>query len=349
MNYDSFRVEALIIHEIPRRLKGDPPATPQLSGSVSVLDDDLKTYFRTKVRNSLRYGHDVEERIETAEDRSGSERMQVPVWIREELEHSARDNERFVAMSHELAKYLCECQTASTSEGLLVVVDGTVGDDRAITVLKLQRQEAIQLQKDGGTFSVTHLQNLMMSNDTKVYKAAMFAAPPSDPMLGRSSDEQNSKERVAQFFLYDFLGCRFQEEPSVVTLRYFETASTFIRQRTHAADRTPYVMALVSDMTSNRTVVEPRTFARDHLPTNLVDAYVQLMETSDVPTETFPKDTSRITGKIKRVRWKMKSDIAVSATPADFAAGDVSIEKHEDGTTTITIHGELQTINTGAQ
>ena len=139
-------------------------------------------------------------------------------------EHLTGIGPGLIETSKAVAQHLFNAQqNVRSSPGLLVVASGTVDTGACLAVLKLQKQEGLNLERVGSsgaeTYSLEHLKRLMLTNDTRVFKVALFEADgvvDPDDVHALVSDKQrfsSPEKRMADFFLKGFLGCRLRDDP----------------------------------------------------------------------------------------------------------------------------------------
>ena len=124
---------------------------------------------------------------------------------------------------------------------------GRVDTGPCLAILKLQRTEGVNLERVGAsgaeTYSLEHLRRLMLTNDTKVFKVALFDSEnvvEPDDVRALVSDKQrfsSPEKRMADFFLKTFLGCRLRDDPAQVTSAYYVAAEAYINEKVADPER----------------------------------------------------------------------------------------------------------------
>lgn len=287
MDLASFFISDVIVHEIPRKPpQGDPVPELELSEVVAPTDTPVRNFFRERIADTLRkHGHEVEV--------DETQTSPVPAWIRRFVAAEAD----LVEMSKDMAKHLYAQQTNVQPEGLLVVAGGTVQGERALAILKLQKEEGARVlrQEHEGqtTLNIQHLRELMLTQRTRVFKAAVFHTGPEDQILGLVSDEQMLD--LAAFFLERFLGCRLARRPSVVTKDFQVTATRFINdQVSDDAQKLRYHNALQVELNSHKETIRPRDWIEEHVDQDHRQLFEDALREADLPLDTFPKDIARL-------------------------------------------------------
>lgn len=333
-------VDKIIVHDVPQRRAGDASSSPALSEVESPANVELRNFVRERV-------------IETLAARSFEVRFvegstsPLPGLIAGQLRAKPRP---FVKMSQEAANHLHQVQTGQNPPGLLVVLRGTLGDVSTLGLMKLEREEAIRLnqQRIGGrrTFSLEHLRDLMLSKKTRVFKTGLFW-PADDGAAGLVCDMQLGRDLardVANFFLQKFLGCRLADEPAIVTKRFWDTAERFINEQVADPIRqTTYLLALTTEMTSQKNDVSPRGFVAEHVESGDRDRFNTFMSEAGLDTP-FIKDTRKITGRIERVQYEFASGIRLTG-PVDEVRERVMLERGEGGQTRVEFEDHLKGVH----
>jgi len=158
----------VIVHEVPQKQGGASPPPLRLSEVESPLTPPIANYFRERVIEGL---------ASTAYDVVFDEvaTSPVPNLVSLYLKETAAD---FVATSRDIAQHLFNCQPTVSPSGLLCVIDSRLANKRAITVLKLEKEEAVSLNHIdvGGkpTYDLAHLSNLVLNKKTRVFKVGLF-------------------------------------------------------------------------------------------------------------------------------------------------------------------------------
>ncbi|MGH2797297.1 MAG: nucleoid-associated protein [Thermoleophilaceae bacterium] len=314
MDLGTFHIDGLIVHDVPRRSAdgtGDPITFSEVP---SELGPELRNFFRERIIRSLgRQSFEVE--------RDPDETSPVTRHIADVI----ADETNLVAASQDAARHLHASQTGVNPPGLLVVCRGTVEGQQCCAILKLEHEEAIrveQTQRNGRrTFNVAHLRDLMLGQNTRVFKASLFTTSDgtADAIEGRVSDSQvgfDASSGVASFFLKRFLGCRLKEAPDVATRAFFEASQEWINTLPDPVKRGRYEVALIAQMHDQSTTVIPATFADQNLDADDRAAYREYLAEKGAPTARLVKNTRLIESRIKQMSILFEhSSVRVSGRP----------------------------------
>jgi hypothetical protein len=340
-------IEKAIIHEITPR-EYAPPKDPELilSNALSPLDDDLRGYFRERITESLRLAAFP---VKAKEDRTSPTPNLVCL-------HFTDPKSDFVAISQQMAEHLFAAQQkVRSSSGLLVVIAGKVPSGPALVVLKLQKQQGLNLKRTGSkgaeTYDLDHLRRLMLTDDTRVYKIAFFEGDGvinPDDVCGDVSDKQrfsSPEKRMAAFFLDDFLGCELRDDPTQMTNSYYVAGEKFLNEKVVAPEKQArYHRAFISDLASQSDKVAPKKFADEHLDKDDREAFLATLKTNGVQTTQFSKDTELIEGRLREEEYVFAGGVRVRGSQK--ALDDhTEISEGKDNTLEMLINDRLESVN----
>lgn len=329
MDLGTFQMKKIIVHEVPRRRASGESDSPELSEVESPLDASVRNFVTEKLKETLAYAFDVVV--------DGSTDSPVPGFITSLLDGTSAD---FVDLSQQMANHLYESQTGAMSEGLLSLVEGEVDGRGCTVILKLERERGTRFQSEvingQRTFRLDNIEDLMLTDKTRVFKAALFFRPTDDGEIeGHVSDEQrgiHAGRGIARFFLRDFLGCDFKERPNVTTQRAWEASESFINTEVSDPERqTKYQLALMTEMSSAAPQFNPANFANSHLVGADRQKFLNHLGKENVPTTGFVKDTELINSYIKLMLIESKNGIKVLGSRQAFK-DHVSVKKHDQET-----------------
>lgn len=278
-------IDQVIVHEIPKRKVNDHIGTLPLSQIPAPKDKEILNFLRERVIDSLgKHGIDIEI----------DEKISSPIseWIIKHLENSAD----LVQMSHAMAWHLHKQQTGVNPAGLLTVGEATYIGKPALLVMKLQREEGVRFQhidiKGKQTLGLEHLRELLLTQQTRVFKAALFMKK-NNLTQGILSDEQ--VKNIAGFFMRGFLGCMPTRNPDILTRSFFNTVSNFITNEVSDPEQQlRYHSALQTEINSHRRTIRPRDWISDYIDLKHRAHIEKALLDVDIPIETFHKDASKL-------------------------------------------------------
>lgn len=338
MNLADLHIAELIVHDVPQRLVSTSGVAPTCSDVASPLDTDLRTYFTGRLAETINRNASAVEHDPTTSSR-------VP----EELVGLLARPSDFVVRSQALAQHLFNAQKGPSPGGLLIIGLAKWHDTRAVIVMKLEREEALSLNQKrvagGLTFDMTHLRNLMLSNRTRVFKAALFEMARSVADLrGHVSDTQGGYGReadVAHFFLSTFLGCRLTEAPSVTTRRFLDVLEEVVNTRVDdPALKARYRIAAIAALQDKSKTLSPRAFAATNLEQSAEHAFHDVAKARGLPLTSFQKDLDLVRTRVDRMALQFANGIQVTGSAESFEES-VKVARAPDGQDDVHIRGEI--------
>jgi hypothetical protein len=193
-------VKRVIIHEIPKHMKASGGSGPVYSKVESDLDPEMAVYFRDKIIKSLGSTKSYDISLDPVEGTPFTELLET---------YLSTPGTDFVEVSQKMAEHLHNIQDGTNPGGLLVVIDCAIGADNGIGIIKLEKEEGVNLKqllrKGLPTFDLQVLRSLVLTDKTRVYKVALFIVIPGEAGYdAAASDNQTgygSYNEVASFFL----------------------------------------------------------------------------------------------------------------------------------------------------
>lgn len=334
----TLQVRHVIFHDVPRfKLQ-----QPTLSETPTPVEQAHIAHLRNKLTRVLRSSHAYSVLFDIATP------SPVPQHVRNYTTKPALP--AFVPMSQAIARHLWNLHTGGVSPGLLCILDVQVRQQHdGLVVMKLEREEGAQLQlsedaKGLKTFSMSVLNNLVMTDGTRLFKTAMFVrtGDDDDAFEAVCCDDQSrvtASGDMAKFWLR-FLGCTVMLDPKVATERFFEATVRFINDHVpDPVEKTTLYEHLHSQMKSGHKHFVPKTFIAEYVPTNLQKAFTEHLKHENAPMTAFTKDLSDIDGRIRRHSFKTKRG-AVLMVPSDSVEELVDVEPER-----IVVNDQLASIN----
>ena len=315
-------IRRVIFHDVPNKPHGSANVECTLSEVTTNVDATRKTHLKTRLIRALGSAHAYPVKFTLG---SGSP---VPNEIHGVTKRRLSETD-FVAASQRIANYLLEQQVGSVSPGLLCVVDAVARSKPALIIVKLEREEGARLELTGAaghrTFSMSVLNNLVLTDGTRLFKTALFirTGPDADDFDAIACDNQLnviSSGDLAKFWLR-FLGCSFVEDPRFTTQRFFESAIVFVNTTvTDPIVKSEIYDHLQSQLKSQQRTFSPRRFIEDYVPQDLKADFREHLRAAKIPLSAFPKDLGDIEARLrKRVYETSKGGIiAIPTNVEDF-------------------------------
>jgi nucleoid-associated protein YejK len=337
----TFLVNRVIIHQIPKVAKQDKSTTkPVISDLETPLNDSLKRYFRERITTSFGAKQFASVyRKPTDEEVADGRVSPVPQLV---LDFFNGDGSNFIQASQSMARHLFSIQTGTNSEGMLVLIDGTIGSGgsagRCLCILKLEMSGALAVTEQQDTSGKTHfdaeVRDITLQKKAQVFKAALFGRSNSLASLSPivSDDQRDPKQHgteIATFFLR-FIGCGLRDTPERSTKQYLETVERFVNEK--VADpqlKKTITMQLMVDLSSNSGDIDPKEAAKRYLPTaELQDQFLEPFKNEDSSIPVFQKDDSLVRARMKKVVAEFTGNIKLSG-PMDSI--NSALQPEEDG------------------
>jgi hypothetical protein len=310
-------IKHVIFHDVPE--KGhEGSAEPLLSDVETKVDASQKNHLLTKLTRVITStkAYPVHFLPNTASP--------VPKQARL-LTADGFNRKRFIDGSRELANYLFEQHTRVTSPGLLCVIDAASAGNPVIVLMKLERERGAQLELGGKegekTFSMSVLNDLVLTDGTRLFKSAMFIRTgigDGDFKLQACEGQSHvfSADDLAKFWMR-FLGCGFVVEPRVATQRFFESTLEFISNVvTEPTVKARIYEHLQSQMKANTRTFAPQTFIQEYVPEEYQEPYREYLHEAKIPLAQFRKDVADIEKSLERKLYKTKKGGMISV-PTD--------------------------------
>jgi hypothetical protein len=312
-------IRRVIFHVVPKNMKKGS-AKPDLSDLETDVTNQDKIHLNnklTKVMNS-RWAYAIQ-----FQDAPISP---LPGYVRKFTKTDCK-SEDFIAASRVLANQLFDRQTGSASAGLLCMIDAVSLGRASMILMKLERENGAQLHPIGEegkkTFAMNMLDDLFLTDGTKLFKAAMFlrTGPGEDDFRATVCDDQLnvlSSGDVAHYWM-SFLGCSMTVVPRVATQRFFDSTLEFLSTAVaNSVTKSEVYEALQTELRSQNATFSPQSFISQHMPPELKKIFREHLKTDGVPLTAFNKDVSDIKGKLKRRAYETTKGGFISV-PEDIA------------------------------
>ena len=336
-HYATLKVLHVIFHDVPRH-KQHPPTLAEATTAVS---PSHITHLREKLTKVLRSTHAYPVLFDVATP------SVVPEHVRTYT--AGPSVESFVPMSQQLAQSLWTHHTGGISPGLLCVLDVEVNKRRGVALMKLEREEGARLElgkNEHGkkTFSMSMLDNLVMTDGTRLFKSAMFlrTGDDDDDFHAVCCDDQSrvtASSDMARFWL-QFLGCQVILDAKVATERFYEATVRFINEQvTDPIQKNDLYEHLHSQLKSHQKHFVPKSFIAEYVPKELRQPLTNHLKAADAPLSAFTKDLADIEGRIRRSSYRTKQG-AVVTVPSDKVDDLIDVKAHS-----IVVKDEVTSIN----
>lgn len=329
-------INELVLHGVPGY--GSLTRDVELSDQPSELNDGQRQYIQGRLRGALA------RRARPIIDESG---QPLPAAIRRIFDDPAS----LVPVSREIAELLVQVQPKISPAGIVVVAHATLDGTQAVVVAKLEHELGVRAQQTtlpngDKTFDVELIKDLLFTQQSQVFKVAVFTLPQDDePLTGQMVDNQASNYGVAQFFLHEFLGCVLAERSDILTEGFYAATEKWINKLADAGKRARYTVALISEMQSQGQDLSTGAFAVRSLDLEDRDDFEAFVQAQGTPSRAFDKDTALVANRLNQVRMDTVSGVAVIAQADSYEDGTVTVSAEESGVARITVVDKIRHVS----
>lgn len=319
--FGGLQLGSILIHQISKvAVNGEKVFQAELTDIPVVLDPKDAGYLTDRFREALLKRASQVVEVATASP--------VPGFLRDYWWNGLD----LAPASQAIAEHLVEAQPMSARPGVLVVGEAAIGTADYILIAKVEHQSAMRAaperDKDGQRFiQIERISDLVFGDQTRIYKIALIPKPgqPTDELQADLADAQNGN-RLAAYFLGDFLGMKMADEPDVLTERFLTNLSRAINDSGLAPeDKVDAQSALAAEVRSNAQTIDPLAFIRNHVPTSHQSDIKRMAAERNVPLVPFGKDVQRVKSRLERLKMQLGEDIYIVA-PADSIGSGRQIE-----------------------
>ena len=345
IDFSRLRVEKLIVHEVPGKFS-EESQLPILSTIETQLSMEEKRYFTRKITENLSLASFAARFMPDA-------KSPIPQLVVDDFFKSKNDDD-FVKLSQKMATYLYDCQTRVNPPGLLAVIEVSIAKQSGLVILKLEKEEGIRIEqnKSNGqvTFDVEYISNILLSEKNRIFKAGLFYLDGNniniDNIYIYITDNQNSKysqsNKIASFFLKDFLGCQLRDNPSVITQKFFNQTESFINKLLDQPEEqaTSY-LALLAELRSGDNYLSPESFGDKYFQPDKKQQYIDNLKQAGIPTNEFAKNTELLKEHLSKVQLILDSGIIITLPSTAFQE-ELKLSGDENGKVHIEIEDKLK-------
>lgn len=349
MNISNIQIIRVIVHEVVRASK-IPESPPILNDELIQLDaNGIELVGKRLVAMVASGSHCVDVTVD--ESSSGSPFDHATRML------DAKDDE-FVASSKHLAQALSNAQTAgSIRAGSAIFVQGGSLIDgesrRFLSIIKADPDQALVKRVRGDSISLAYVGDTLLGESQRLLKIAFFIEDENATGKSRNPSEfsvrvfdhlmQNKGEGDAAIYFYrTFLRCSLAHNASRQTKEFYELARRYISILPISdSERLELHGDLISYLRGNRAVLEPRTFAKEVLPTIHQDRFLMSCKEAGM-TKAISKDLELLKGKLRRQSIRFSSNVTLYAPPEVFRDSVKVLSISSDGWTNLKIKGSIE-------
>ena len=313
-------LQSTMLHELPRgRQKDDDDSQIVYSKRPTALDVRTDRFIREEM---------LEPFLPSAREIVESENSSSPVpgLLRAALE----DNSKLPETSRSLADWMHKKQGGGSSAGVFMSSLASSDGTSRFVILKAEHQEGVRLNHTGTgddiEFQVQHLTELIMGQNSQVYKiAVVWLQSEAGKLSGLMVDKQNGVG-FADFFLFDFLGFELTHRAEVLTEGFVKGINKFINSATVPEEkRLRYASAVVAVLESPAPRLVPRRFLTDFIDAEDRDVAAEFLGVQ-VANGEFQKDTTLVRAQIGGLKVHTTTDVLITASSDALGDGTVVID-----------------------
>lgn len=304
-------INKIVIHDVPKHKMGDTSIQPIFSENESEISDVLRLLFKEKISSALQKNTAFRINYDTKSNSS------VPLFISKMMQ-----NNDFIPLSKQITQHLYDVQKGNNSAGIVMIILATIKNYPVCVILKLERDKGAQLKLDTKTktFNATEIENLMLTEKSRMYKVALFVRQADfnvqfDGIVFDFQNNINKTKDLSTFFIDDFLGCKPFQDPRSTTKRFYELTYSFIDTVEDPISKTKYFTDLNSYLQKNQSTISPEEFAQDYFQnTQHKNDYKTFLTQKEFSFESFVKDIDLINTKIKKLSIDFANGISIIGT-----------------------------------
>jgi hypothetical protein len=338
----AMQLTATMVHELPRgRSKEGEPSDIVYSAAPTPLAPATDRFIReSMVLPALESSRAIVENAEYA--------SKVPKLVREILS----DHSKLAPNSRAIADRLSETQTGGASAGVFLASLANADGIKRVVVMKAEHQEGVRLSHTGSgdnvVFEVQHLTELIMGDNSKVYKIGVLWLDEEDQLVGLMVDRQNGRS-FAEYFLTEFLGCDLRLPAEKLTKEFVDTIEKFINLTSLTPEkRARYSTAAVAVLQSPAKQLSPIGFAMEFIEAEDRDTFREMLPTL-ISHGSFTKDTTLVHSQIGGLKVKTDTGVVITASEQALADGTVLIESDAAGGPRVVVNGNASKFNLARQ
>lgn len=326
-------LQQTMLHEIPRGRRQDKGgAEPLYSSAPTPLNPATDRFIREEMlQPAFAFAREI-----VATDKYGSP---VPDLVRAALE-----NPKLLAdNSKQIADWMHRKQTNGSSAGVFLAALAKASTGDRFVILKAEHQEGVRLNHETNgenvVFEVEHLTELIMGQNSRVYKIGLFWIDAQDQLVGLMVDKQNGVS-FADYFLQQFLGCELKHRAEVQTEEFVKAVTKFVNMPGMPEEkRTRYATAAVAVLESPSAQLTPSSFISEFLDAEDRDEFSQSLP-SQIRSSTFTKDTRLVRSQIGGLKVKTSSGVTITASSEAMQNGTVVVDSTSEDGPRIIVKGE---------
>lgn len=337
--FEGLLIDRLIVHRVFSR-SPDKQFRPPKCGTALIILDDARNALQKRITEALgSRSHGTEMSIENTD---------VNSFFQNGAGMLRSDEPTFINLSKQLADALGRAQLLTNAPGgILAIIRGRVGNDGRpfLAAIKAETQDGFRAEEQGEAVTMQYIRDLLLTPTQRLYKIGVLIETSNDEPGSEGYNPANYRvflfdhlmtstetRNAASYFFSSFLGLSMQASSKKLTRDFFEWTKEYINTASPDMEvRVEMQEALQAELRSNQTLVSTYEFAERHLPQQLRQDYLQLMQSKGFPQNSVVKDTHYIQTKLRsRRKVFLSSGVQLSAPPDSFASLVHQVKPTED-------------------
>lgn len=249
----------------------------------------------------------------------------------------------FIELSKDIAQNYSDSLDARNKDCLVMLLEIKKRNEikHVIMIFELQIGLEASLDEIKETIKIGYIDGLILSENTRLFKIAYCVF--DDEFDAIVCDTQSTTEIIAaNFFIEDFLECKFIEIPSVKTREFFREALAYINRIGDSEKIFSSSIELFTYLQSDSDKIDPKSFA-DKLPSEFKPGFLEHFNKKNISLSSFEKDLARIETNLGRESIEFEHGITLSAPPK-MIKEKVKIKKTDDNSVSVSFKSRIRRI-----
>ena len=353
LEIDLMTITRTVVHTIPARGQDKEYVPPSGGESVLQLSSEVNDAVVTRITKAL--GKNARG-VQTDIVDVGTDSIFQCACLMMDC-----DENQFVTQAQIAAEKLARVQHSKAFKpAKLICIRGTITKNFRpfIAFVKAELQQALSESQIQGQPTLEVLKNLFLTESNKLYKIGFISrnVPGDGKKNGVYQADQHSsyvydhlmnelETRSAAFYFYnEFLGTDATATDRRLTRNFFEKTLEFIKSQNYpSSKRIALGEALRTELRSNDGQLSVNDFSASHIrEVKERQAYITFMTKSGFPSHAITKDIEFVRTRLKKRQKVIFTTDVVITTPPGAANDLLKFKDLKNGTTIVTIKGEVE-------
>ena len=326
MELVNLKLSRVILHEVFVRGTDQKLKEPEYGNALETLDGEATDALRDRIVSAM---SSPSRCVPMSITKIGEESMMA--YVKKLVDG---DDSIYIQESKNIAKKLAQEQKSRSIPGAMVVVfSGSAGvpSKRIVGVIKAEVHNGFLREKAAGKSVMKFLKDLMLTQQTKLYKVGLFLEQNSEAQgdissgwVGYIYDETltvANRYEAAQYFYDGFLGFSFPESSARQTKQFHDLTKDFIKSLdVPEEDKIVLHNALVTYLKADqKPTVGIVDFAVAYFGDDAIrDGYRAHMTSRGFPENAVSKDTQDVDRDLRMRRLNFRNKVRVIGPAEGF-------------------------------